>query len=365
MFTARMAGLVFAAALVAPALSQSTETFDHAAPGKPIAELPGWFNTPGERPATVSTSGIAGSKGVAPGHQGFNWTAHTFHWTDLRPGDSITIGMDFQADDAGQFDDDRVGWAVEATANTNSSNHFGVQLDTKADHPGGVVGYWKIGSKMVYRPLLDFASAGIHPAPNAWYRLRATFRKLPGGAAAIDVTLQALDGSGAPTGRVFSGSLPDTSALPAGDVPPTSLFSSPASPMYKNFSALRGNADNAYYSGTVRSGQAAPAAPASGASATPTPPAANPVLNVTASVGDGEVRLTWASLAQGTRYTIRQSTASGSGYRPIASDIRSTGATIRNLKNGTTYYYIISATDSDGRTVDSSELSVTPGRATP
>ena len=52
----------------------------------------------------------------------------------------VLIGMDFQANGTGGFDDDRVGWMI-SDSSTNSNDIFGVQLD-----PGGsgqnIEAYW-------------------------------------------------------------------------------------------------------------------------------------------------------------------------------------------------------------------------------
>lgn len=235
-------------ALIASATSAhaALETFDGATVGANIGSVPGFYGTAGSQWATVNaTGGVAGSRGLGGGDQGFNWTAHSFTWSTLAVGDKLTMGMDFQANSTTpHFNDDRIGWAINAGSSTSSNNHFGIQLDN--EQQAGIVGYWKVSGTTIYQSIVNFSSIGFTPTTNGWYRARATFTKLGNSSAAIDVTMQALDGSGIPTGSIISGSIADTSAL-GGNSTPASYFAGAASPMFKNFHTTGGNADNAYF----------------------------------------------------------------------------------------------------------------------
>jgi pectate lyase len=89
----------------------------------------------------------------------------------------------------------------------------------------------------------------------------------------------------------------------------------------------------------------------------PQPPAVPSGL--VAAPGDGQIMLTWAIPSGGTGYIIKRSTTSGGPYLGIATN------TINNyldigLANGTTYYYVVDATNNDGQSADSSQASATP-----
>jgi hypothetical protein len=125
-------------------------------------------------------------------------------------------------------------------SNTSSSNIFGIQLD-----PGGsgqnIEGYWD-GSSADRRPsIVDLT--GI--TANGWYRFRVEITKLTATSASLVATLTALDGSGNPGAVVASGSIADTNALPAADVPNSKYFTGPIWPAFKNYTNATGAMDNA------------------------------------------------------------------------------------------------------------------------
>ncbi len=92
-----------------------------------------------------------------------------------------------------------------------------------------------------------------------------------------------------------------------------------------------------------------------------TPPAApgSPV----ATAGNAQVTLSWATVSGATSYTIKRSTTSGSGYTTVASGVTSTSYINTGLTNGTTYYYVITATGSC-ESSNSTQVSATPAGAT-
>jgi hypothetical protein len=91
------------------------------------------------------------------------------------------------------------------------------------------------------------------------------------------------------------------------------------------------------------SGKAAPAAP------TLNPPTA----------GDRQVSLTWTASAGAESYSVFRSTTSGSGYKVAAARITTTSYTDIDLTNGTTYYYVVTASGY-GISPDSNQESATP-----
>lgn len=206
--------------------------------GQRVGTHPDWYDG-GNGPVVNSGIGVAGSVGLAPANNIFTWTAKPFVWSEV---DQVTIGMDFQTDGSAHFDDDRVGWMITSTS-ADSTNIFGVQLD-----PGGsgynIETYWNnAGGSQIRRTIANLPALSV----NAWYRLRVGFTRLTETSAAIDVELWSLDSAGSPAILVAAGSIADTGAL-GSDAPGSKYFIATAVwPGYKNFSAISGAADNAYF----------------------------------------------------------------------------------------------------------------------
>lgn len=79
-----------------------------------------------------------------------------------------------------------------------------------------------------------------------------------------------------------------------------------------------------------------------------------------ATAGDGQVALAWTASPGVNSYNVSRSTTSGSGYAAIATGVASTSYTNVGLANGTTYYYVASASNSAGTSANSSQVSATP-----
>ena len=88
------------------------------------------------------------------------------------------------------------------------------------------------------------------------------------------------------------------------------------------------------------------------------PPVAPTSLVATAS--NAVVSLSWNGSAGADSYIVKRSTTSGSGYVTIASGVTATSLLDTGLVNGTTYYYVVAATNVNGVSSNSMEASATP-----
>lgn len=79
-----------------------------------------------------------------------------------------------------------------------------------------------------------------------------------------------------------------------------------------------------------------------------------------ATPGNAQVTLSWNSVTGATGYNIGRATTSGGIYTTIASNVSATTYNDTNLTNGTTYYYIVSATSASGGSDNSAEVPATP-----
>jgi len=103
-------------------------------------------------------------------------------------------------------------------------------------------------------------------------------------------------------------------------------------------------------------GQSANSAEVSVTPAAPPPPAVPTGLAATA--GNMQVALSWTASSGATSYHVKRSTTSGSEMQiaaPASANFNDTG-----LTNGTKYYYLVSAVNSAGESLNSAELSATP-----
>ena len=92
--------------------------------------------------------------------------------------------------------------------------------------------------------------------------------------------------------------------------------------------------------------------------ATASPPPAPTGLGATA--GNAQVALTWTASSGATGYNVKRSETSGSGYATIGT-ASVTNYTDSTAANGSTYYYVVSATNIVGESADSSpQVSATP-----
>lgn len=79
-----------------------------------------------------------------------------------------------------------------------------------------------------------------------------------------------------------------------------------------------------------------------------------------ATPGDGQVVLSWSTAANATGYNIKTASAAAGPYTIIAPNIASLGFTNTGLTDGTIYYYVVSAVNQAGESVNSSPVSAQP-----
>jgi hypothetical protein len=95
------------------------------------------------------------------------------------------------------------------------------------------------------------------------------------------------------------------------------------------------------------------------AGSTLSPPSAP--TGLAATVGNGTVTLTWNAAGGATSYTVKRGIASGGPYAAVATLGSSpTSFTDSGLTNGTTYYYVVTGTNSAGTSPNSAVLPATP-----
>jgi hypothetical protein len=81
-----------------------------------------------------------------------------------------------------------------------------------------------------------------------------------------------------------------------------------------------------------------------------------------AAPGDGVVPLRWESSFGATSYTVKRATTSGGPYTPVASGLTTCSYSDKAVTNGTTYHYVVTASNSAGTSGNSPEDSATPAR---
>lgn len=81
-----------------------------------------------------------------------------------------------------------------------------------------------------------------------------------------------------------------------------------------------------------------------------------------ATAGNATATLTWNAVSGATSYAVKRGTVSGGPYATLASVAGTSPATYTDtsLTNGTTYYYVVSASNAAGTSPNSAQIAATP-----
>jgi glucose/arabinose dehydrogenase len=91
----------------------------------------------------------------------------------------------------------------------------------------------------------------------------------------------------------------------------------------------------------------------------PPPPAAP--TGLTATAGNAQVVLAWTASSGATSYTVKRSLTAGGPYTDfVQANVTAVTFTNTGLANGTTYFYVVSASSVNGESASSAEKSATP-----
>jgi hypothetical protein len=82
--------------------------------------------------------------------------------------------------------------------------------------------------------------------------------------------------------------------------------------------------------------------------------------NLSSAAGDGNVSLSWSPVdGNPTEYTVKRANSSGGSYAAIYSGPATTASDTSGA-NFRTYYYVVSASNADGESANSSEVNAMP-----
>lgn len=144
---------------------------------------------------------------------------------------------------------------------------------------------------------------------------------------------------------------------------PYTQLASPTGADYSDPTVTNGTAYFYVVSSLNANGESANSGEATATPVGATTPPATPI-NVVATGIDSAITLTWTASAGATTYHIKRSATSGGPYTQIATS-NSPAYTDAPLTNGTTYYYVISASNSAGESANSVQVSSAPSGPPP
>jgi fibronectin type 3 domain-containing protein len=136
---------------------------------------------------------------------------------------------------------------------------------------------------------------------------------------------------------------------------PYTQLATPTATSYTDTSVMNGTK---YFYVVAAANSAGHSANSMEANATPAVAAPGAPTNLAATAGNTQVTLTWSSVTNATGYHVKRSTTSGTETQIAAPT--STTYTDTSVKNGTKYFYEVSAVDATGEGPNSAEVSATP-----
>lgn len=136
---------------------------------------------------------------------------------------------------------------------------------------------------------------------------------------------------------------------------PYTTIASPATTSYTDTSVANGTP---YYYVVSAVNSAGESANSSEVTATPVAPPAAPT-GLQAVAGNAQVVLSWTGSAGATGYHVKRGTASGGPYTQVGTPVASP-YTDAGLTNGTPYYYVVTAINAGGESLNSTEATATP-----
>jgi hypothetical protein len=142
---------------------------------------------------------------------------------------------------------------------------------------------------------------------------------------------------------------------------PYSTVGSPATPSYADTTVTNGTPYYYVVSAVNTFGTSADSGEVSATPTASTPPLAPTGLAATA--GNSQVDLSWNASGNTNSYNVKRGTTQGGPYSVIGTP-PGTSFTDSTAVNGTTYYYVVSASNAFGESPDSGEASATPAPPT-
>ncbi len=98
-----------------------------------------------------------------------------------------------------------------------------------------------------------------------------------------------------------------------------------------------------------------------GGSAGPSDPPPDPPKGISATAGNQQVTVSWNSVTESTSYKVYYATSSGvSKSSAMAGSASGTSYAHTGRTNGTEYFYVVTANNSGGESIESAEVWETP-----
>jgi len=88
-------------------------------------------------------------------------------------------------------------------------------------------------------------------------------------------------------------------------------------------------------------------------------PLSSPAGLTATATGNGQVQLNWSAASAGTSYNVKRSLLYGGAYTSI-TNVTATSFTDTTVANNQTYYYVVSAVNAAGESVNSAQASASP-----